>query len=446
MQIRLTVIAGPYTGQTFTFDRPERFLVGRSKKAHFRLEPEKDKDLRVSRLHFLVELNPPLCRLHDLHSNNGTHVNGQRVTSCNLADGDEIRAGQTVLRVSFGKTPAVRETIPWIRPADRLQSLPPPPPSPVSLTSTVPQAPRAWCLCCYVEPPEAASPICAGCRQRAEGQAQPIPGYLLVRQLGKGGMGVVHLALRQLDRHPVAVKTILPASTPVPGMVERFLREADILRQLSHRHIVAFHESGEAAGLIYFVMDYVTGSDAAQFLKERGPLPIRLGLRILIQALQALEYAHGHNFVHRDIKPANLLLDRTNQRQRVKVADFGLARIFQDSRLSGLTLQNDTGGTLDYMPPEQLTNFRDVQPAADQYAAAATLYTLLTGHFIRNLAGHLAAKVDQILSRDPVPIRERRADLSQELAAVIHRALEREPRRRYPSVAHFRRILRPFAS
>src|SRR5947209_18301680 len=105
MQIVLTVIAGPYTGQHFTFDLAERFLVGRSPQAHFRLEADKDKDLRVSRLHFLIEVNPPLCRLYDLNSRNGTCVNGQRVSSCDLAHGNEIRAGQTVLRVAIVDKP-----------------------------------------------------------------------------------------------------------------------------------------------------------------------------------------------------------------------------------------------------------------------------------------------------------------------------------------------------
>lgn len=103
MEITLEVIAGPHTGQTFTFNRPERFLVGRSPAAHFRFQPEleKEKDRLISRLHFLIEVNPPLCRLYDLGSRNKTYVNGTAVTSCDLAAGDEIQAGQSVLRVSI---------------------------------------------------------------------------------------------------------------------------------------------------------------------------------------------------------------------------------------------------------------------------------------------------------------------------------------------------------
>jgi serine/threonine-protein kinase len=443
MQITLTTIAGPHAGQAFTFDRPDRFFVGRSKKAHFRLRPDADKDRRVSRLHFVIEVNPPLCRLHDLGSRNGTHVNGQRVASRDLSHGDEIRAGETVLRVAIAHTPTDLETVVPVTPAEA----PSPPPSAVAPACPVSLGPGGPCLCCQVEAAEADGPICSGCRQRATDQLQPITGYLLLRPLGRGGMGVVHLALRLLDQQPVAVKTIRPAVTDRSGLVERFLREAAILRELRHRNIVTFHELGEAGGLLWFVMDHVRGRDAGQLLHERGPLPVRPAVRIALQGLQALEYAHARQFVHRDVKPANVLLETSGQRLRVKLADFGLARIYQASRLSGLTLENQVGGTMEFMPPEQITHFRDVRPAADQYSAAATLYNLLTRQFIRDLAGvPLAGRLDKVLSRDAVPIRKHRPDLPRELAAVIHRALEREPGRRYPDVGHFRRALLPFAT
>jgi serine/threonine-protein kinase len=444
MKITLAVIAGPSTGQSFAFDRPDRFLVGRSIKAHFRLRPEKDKDLRVSRLHFLVEVNPPLCRLHDLGSRNGTHVNGQRVSSCDLTDGDEIRAGQTVLRVCFTDLPTTTEHIPHTGPLDGSPAATLA--EPMACRRPMTSAPDGLCVCCATQRPDADEPACADCRRRAEQQPQPISGYLLLRELGKGGMGVVYLALRQLDQQPMAVKTILPTAIAQRGLIDRFLREANILRQLSHPHIVAFHELGDAGGSIFLAMDYVRGTNAAEFVKERGPLPIRVAVRMIRQGLQALDYAHARSFVHRDVKPANVMLEMASQGLHVKLADFGLARIYQASRLSGLTLQNEMGGTLEFMPPEQITNFRDVQPAADQFSAAATLYYLLTRQFIRNLAGSLADKIEQILSRDAVPISQRRPNLPLELAGGIHQALERDPRRRYPTVTHFRQALQPFAS
>ncbi len=253
---------------------------------------------------------------------------------------------------------------------------------------------------------------------------QPIPGYLLLRKLGKGGMGVVYMALHLLDQQLVAVKTIVPADVAKPGLIRRFLREAQILRELNHRNIVAFHELGEAGGLLYFVMDCVRGCNAAQFLKERGPLPLSLAMRMhLFRYYRRVGYAHARQFVHRDVKQANVLMDTSSKRLCVKVADFGLARIYQASRMSGLTLKDDVGGTLEFMPPEQIIHFRDVQPAADQYAAAATLYNLLTGQYIRDLSGGLAARIDQILKPRPGAHLPAPPDLPQELAAAIHRAL-----------------------
>jgi serine/threonine-protein kinase len=272
-----------------------------------------------------------------------------------------------------------------------------------------------------------------------------LPGYLLVRELGRGSMGVVHLALLRADDVPLAVKTISPAGELRQGALERFLREAKILRDLDHRHIVRFRDMGEVGGQLFFAMDYVPGTDVARLLKEQGALPVRPAVRLLNQLLLALAYAHGQGFVHRDIKPANLLLEGLDRHKVLKVADFGLARIYQASQLSGLTLEGQMGGTVGFMPPEQITHYRDVNPAADQYSAAATLYYLLTLRHVHDLPAQMAAKLDMILKDDTVPIQERRPDLPDGLARVIHRALARKPQRRYPDVAAFRRALLPFA-
>jgi len=446
----LTVIAGPHVGQTFTFDRYDRFLVGRSEQAHFRLLPDKDKDLLVSRLHFLVEVNPPVCRLLDLNSQNGTFVNEQRVTSCDLKHGDVIRAGQTVLRVSAAEEP-LAPTVAWLG-AGTL-GLPAPPnrgagAPPAKLAAGKPLAPRpvgSLCPGCSRNPLPSGEVICAGCRERGGREPQPIPGYLLLRELGRGGMGVVYLGQRQADNTLVAVKTILPQGVARPELIQRFLREADILRELEHPRIVSFREIGSADNLLWFAMDYVAGTDAAALLKVRGPLPVPMAVRIVLQVLKGLEYAHGKTFVHRDVKPANVLLETKGPRLRVKVVDFGLGRLYQESRLSGLTLEHEMGGTLEFMAPEQITHFREARPSADQFAAAATLYNLLTGRFIQDLNGPLATRVDRRLREDSVPLRDRRADLPEKLAAVVHRALEREPQRRYADVGQFWKALRPFA-
>jgi eukaryotic-like serine/threonine-protein kinase len=437
MAITLTVIAGPLCGKVFSFRHPDRFLVGRSPRAHLRLEHNQNKDPRASRLHFLVEINPPLCRLYDLGSHNGTYVNGQRVTTQDLHHGNEIRAGHTVLRVGLSDDLG-EETQGWA-PGPELAVAPfrPKPASPV------PKA--ALCLCCNTTPAAPLHPVCLDCLQRGQQAPQPLPGYMLLRQLGRGSMGVVHLALRLADKAVLAVKTIQPEGGIPKDLVEPFLREANRLRELRHEHIVPFRDVGTAGKLIYVVMDHVAGVDAAQLLKGRGFLSIRSAVRIILQLLQALEHAHQQQFVHGDLKPANLLLDTTGERMSVKAADFGLARLYRESQLSGLSLQKEMDGTFGFMPPEQITNFRAVEPSSDQYSAAATLYTLLTGQGIRDLTGPLCVQLDKILKEEPAPIQNRRPDLPDRLAAVIHRALTRSPRKRFADVARFRQALRPFA-
>jgi serine/threonine-protein kinase len=257
-------------------------------------------------------------------------------------------------------------------------------------------------------------------------------------------MGVVHLALRTADGTAVALKTITPAAAGVRAQVERFLREADILRRLAHPNIVALRETGESSGQLYFAMDYVRGTDAARLLHEEGPLPVGRAVGLVCQLLEALAYAHAQGFVHRDVKPANVLVESAGGREVGRLADFGLARVYQASPLSGLTMRGELGGTVAFMAPEQVTLFREAQPPVDQYAAGATLYTLLTGRNIYDLPAQFTDQILLLLQEDPVPIRTRRPDLSKELANLIHRSLAREPGSRFADVGALRQALLAF--
>jgi serine/threonine-protein kinase len=415
MHVALTVTEGPYQGRVFTFRDHDTFLVGRSPEAHFAL-PERDP--YFSRVHFLIEVNPPLCRLADLGSRNGTFVNGRRVASADLRDGDHIRAGTTTLRVALVlETPGLPATV--AQPA----------PAPAPPTAGPAETP-------FLLPPASTVP-----------PAFPaVPGYHVERVLGQGGMGVVYLARREDDGSPAAVKMIRPAVQEAGPVVARFLREADILRGLRHPHIVAFREAGESGGLLYFVMEYVPGKSAAELVQQEGPLPVGRAVALTCQLLEALAHAHGQGFVHRDIKPGNVLVAPEAGREAAKLADFGLARAYQASPLSGLTMTGASGGTPAFMPPEQVLDFRSVRPAADQYAAAATLYHLLTA---RPLYDGVTKAVDlfvRILQADPVPLRQRRPDLPEALAAAVRRALARKPEERFPDVGALRAALQPFGA
>jgi serine/threonine-protein kinase len=407
MRLTLLVTTGPHKGRTFTFARHDTFLVGRSKQAHFRL-PVKDR--YCSRVHFLVEINPPSCRLVDLGSYNGTHDNGTKVDAADLRHGDEIRAGHTVLRVAVEPGDADAET---------------------------------------EEAAGATPPHAGGERPEPYGgptldDDQPYPGYEVVRELGRGGMGVVHEARRRADGLSVALKVITPAVAGSRGQLERFLREVSILHGLDHPNIVAFRDVGSAAGRLYFAMEYVPGRDAERLLKEEGPLTPPRAVALMCQVLAGLSYAHARGFVHRDVKPSNVLVAEANGLDVVKLADFGLARAYQASQLSGLTLTGDVGGTPAFMAPEQITAYREAKPPADQYAAAATLYNLLTAEYPYDLPPRGPLRYAKILNDPPVPVLRRRPDLPAELGAVVDRAMQRDPARRFAGVAEFRKALEPF--
>jgi RNA polymerase sigma factor (sigma-70 family) len=456
LEVTLRVTAGPNEGDSFSFSGHDMFLVGRSKDAHFRLPPN---DRYVSRIHFLVEVNPPHCRLVDLKSRGGTRVNGKKVTRADLQDGDRIQAGKTLFRIAIkqpaGPLPVDSEpTQPWAGPLLQTpvaRSEPKAATAKAKPSSAAPalrakSAPPNQSACPVCEDPVTAADkeLCPACAELARQQAQPIAGYRIVRELGRGGMGIVFLALRHADRTRVALKQIRPMVSGTRGQVDRFLREAGILKTLSHPNIVAFRDlgrGGDAGELIYFAMEYVPGLNGDQLLKRDKPLPIARAVGLTRQLLKALAYAHERGFVHRDIKPGNMMIEASDN---VKLADFGLARVYQDSALSGLTLAGDMGGTMAYMPPEQIINYRQAKPPVDQYAAAATLYRLLTGSWIFDLPKAFEEQLPIVLQEKPIPIRQRRQEVPAELAGVIHQALAKDPGARFADVSAFRKALKPF--
>jgi eukaryotic-like serine/threonine-protein kinase len=405
VNVRLVVTAGPHAGREFVFDRHDTFLVGRVSDAHLQFSYD---DPYFSRRHFLVEFNPPRCRVLDLNSRNGVFVNGRRVHEAELHDGDELRAGHTVFRVHAPIDPQHQATF-AIPDADSPDGSP-----------TID----------FVADPD--------------GPLGPVPGYTLGSEIGRGGMGVVYRGQRD-DGLAVAVKVIRPSVGVKRGMVERFLREAQLLASLNHRHILKYIDSGTVGGMIYLVTEFVDGQDAGRLLAEKGPLPTDAAVRLVCQVLDALAYAHKAGVVHRDVKPPNVLLGGPPGKRTAKLADFGLARAYDDCQLSGLTMQGEVGGTPAFMAPEQATHYRDVKPAADQYSAAAMLYNLLTAKYPHDLPKNMGAQLSKIITEPPVPLTERRPDVPAGLAEVVHRGMAFEPDQRFADVLAFRKALLPFA-
>jgi eukaryotic-like serine/threonine-protein kinase len=381
----LDAIHGPYAGRSFPLAGHATFTVGRQPGQHISL-PD---DPYLSRAHCLIEVNPPLARVVDLGSKSGTLVNGQKVPQADLRDDDEVRAGLTVFRVRIPDTGGFG-----------------------TLTLAGRHSTASFNM---TGPPT-------------------IPGYRLGAELGRGAMGVVYLATREADGQEVAVKTLLPAIPPTRTVLGRFVREAEVLRQLSHPNIVAFRDAGSTGPLLYFVMEYVPGTSASAVLGTEGPLPAARVLGWAKQFLAALAHAHEKGYVHRDVKPSNLLVAGAPDAEVVKVSDFGLARAYEESSMSGLTIANTSGGTPAFMPPEQVTDFRNARPAADQYASAATLYQLLTGRSVYERADSAQQMLRRILVEDPIPLRPDAPPLPPPFGSVIRRALSRDPEARFPDL------------
>lgn len=261
----------------------------------------------------------------------------------------------------------------------------------------------------------------------AAAELPAVPGYVVERELGRGGIGVVFRARDLALNRVVAIKALSAGRLADPRLKRRFQQEAETMARLSHPGIVAIFNVGEAVGVPYFSMELMAGGTLAERLR-RGVLPERDAAEMLLKLTQAIEFAHTRGVVHRDLKPSNILLTAGGA---PRIGDFGLARLLESD--GKLTRTGEAPGTPSYMAPEQIAG--DVSEAVDVYALGAVLYEMLTGvppFLAENTAGTWAL----VQTAEPTPLRRIRAGLALDLETICLKCLAKNPQRRYLTAKH----------
>lgn len=265
---------------------------------------------------------------------------------------------------------------------------------------------------------------------------QRIGKYEILSELGQGGMGKVYKARDTFIGRIVAIKVIQERGLDIPDIKKRFNREARSVGQLSHEAITTLFDAGEEDGRLYLVMEYLEGSDLDEVLLSGKQLSLEEKLRIVLQVCEGLDYAHSKGVIHRDIKPSNV---RLLPNGRVKIMDFGIARVLSDTQV--LTRTNTKLGTPHYMSPEQV-NDDPVDKRTDIFSFGILFYELLMG-LNPFKASRLSSVFYKVLMFDPPPVEIASTHLSEALQPIVAKCLAKEPDQRYQSFGEVIRALHP---
>ena len=259
--------------------------------------------------------------------------------------------------------------------------------------------------------------------------------YELGERMGSGGMGTVWRAHDRTLGRDVAVKLLHEGLAADTTFAQRFRQEALSAAKLTHPNVVAVFDAGEHESVPFIVMELVEGPSLHGILATHGALPVAEAARIGRAVCSALGHAHSRGLIHRDMKPANVLLEEGSR--EAKVADFGIAKGLEDS--AGLTRTGGLIGTAAYLSPEQVSG-QPATPASDVYAVGCMLYASLVGE--PPFGGTTPVAIAMKHLRDPVPsLRDRRPDVPDAFAAVVHKALEKDPSRRFADAQQMERAI-----
>jgi serine/threonine protein kinase len=406
--ITLTVTKGKTTPKQYTYTQKESLILGRLDDCHLVFS-----ESTVSRYHCLIDISPPSVMVRDFGSLNGTYLNGKLI-------------GQRPEGMSVEEARKQRTNEFEVKSGDRLGLGDD---CEIAIDISNPDNKD------YLNIPLTGMP-----KNIEELSVQYFAGFQKDECLGKGGMGEVWRVTDQSGKS-YALKLMLPQMATDESSQKSFQREAQLMTQLKHPNVVQAQHFGNAGGVYYILMELCKGGSADNLMKKhKGKIDIETATDIILQALDGLIYTHGaeikaedengksvtvHGVVHRDFKPGNILIASNRGKPKVKVADFGLAKAFEMAGMTGHTRTGAIGGTLVFMPRQQIIDYRYAKPAVDVWAAAASYYYMLTGCYPKRYDGKDI--VADALSNAAVPIRKRDSSIPKQLAEVIDHALVEKP-------------------
>lgn len=438
--VTIKITKGSAAGSTYTFAEQDSVYVGRSEDCQIHV-----RDKTVSRYHCLLDIVPPFISVRDFGSLNGTYVNGKLIGKRNKSlDAAAAR------KLEFSIIPLFQNDLLSLGKDVQMQ---------------IESHSELRCKQCnkIVEivrdelcDLSADGLLCQSCKekdqkqqkeqiQEDEGKPSKSPvslsGYRICKCIGRGGMGEVWLAEDIAANKEVAIKIMLPDFEQNDNSRNVFIREASIAAQLCHQNIVRQHAFINDSNGLCIIMEYCNGgSIESQMRNGRTLIGIKPALDCILQVLDGLSYAHkksirvtlangqtivANGIVHRDLKPSNIFIQTNDKAIIYKVADFGLSKAFELAGLSGHTKAGQIAGTPFFMPRQQVLDFRYAKPQVDVWAAAASLYFMLTGICPKqgeNIDPWLLAVTEKAR-----PILERNSKIPRQLAKVIDYALVDSP-------------------
>jgi WD40 repeat protein/tRNA A-37 threonylcarbamoyl transferase component Bud32 len=310
----------------------------------------------------------------------------------------------------------------------------------------LPDVQREWLAGAEADTGIAPSPVAAGAEadhDSSDSFRDSFPGYRIIREIHRGGQGLVYQAVQMATKRRVAIKVMKEGPFASRGERARFEREVEILGQLNHPHIVAIHDSGTAVGRCYFVMDYISGQplDCWMAAQEHSVDEV---LRLFAKICEAVNAAHVRGIIHRDLKPGNICIDGEGEPH---VLDFGLAKVAAWTDASLMTMTGQFVGSLPWASPEQAEAAPGrIDMRADVYSLGVILYQMLTGKFPYDVAGNMRDVLDRIVKSEPVRPSTIRKQINDEVETIVLKCLSKERERRYQTAGELGRDIGHYLS